>query len=78
MVYPSLKEEYMYSYYIVDVDPSPSSETYENNVCIQILPKHDQPCNHVNDTIDSPPSLIIVPSSTTTIGICNQSIKPHF
>jgi hypothetical protein len=77
-VYPSLKEEGLHSSYIVDVDPSPSSETYENNVCIQILPEHDQPCNHVNDTIDSPPSLIIVPSSTTTTRICNQSIEPHF
>jgi hypothetical protein len=77
-VYPSLKEEDMHSSYIVDVNPSPSSETYENNFYIQILPEHDQPCNHVNDTTDSPPPLIIVPSSTTTAGICNQSTEPHF
>ena len=77
-IYPSLKEEGLHSSYIVDVDPSPSFETYENNVYIQILPEHDQLCNQVNDTTDSPPSLIIVPSSTTTAGICNQSIKPHF
>jgi hypothetical protein len=77
-IYPSLKEEGLHSSYIVDVDPSPSSETYENNFFIQILPKHDQPCNHVNDTIDSPPSLIIVPYSTTTTGIFNKSIEPNF
>ena len=73
-----MKEESLHSSYIVDVDPSPSSETYENNFFIQILPKHDQPCNHVNDTIDSPPSLIIVPYSTTTTGIFNKSIEPNF
>jgi hypothetical protein len=77
-IYPSLKEEGQCSSYIVDVDPSPSSETYETNVCIQVILEHDQPCNHVNDTTDLPSSLIIVPSSTTTTGICNQSIEPHF
>jgi len=77
-IYPSLKEEGLHSSYTVDVDPSPSSETYENNFFFQILPEHDQPCNHVNDTIDSPPSLIIVPYSTTTTRICNKSIEPHF
>jgi hypothetical protein len=77
-VYPSLKEEDINSSYIVDVDLSPSSGTYENNFCIPILPEHDQPCNHVNDTTDSPPSMIIVPYSTTIAGICNQSIEPHF
>jgi len=61
----------MHSSYLVDVDPSPSSETYENNIFIQILPKHGQPCNHVNDITDSPISLITVPSSTTIVGICN-------
>jgi hypothetical protein len=77
-VYPYVEEEGIHSSYIVDVDPSPSYETYENNFFIQILPKHDQPCNHVNDTIDSQISLIIVPYSTTTTRICNQSIEPHF
>jgi hypothetical protein len=73
-----LKEEDINSSYIVDVDLSPSSGTYENNFFIPILPEHDQPCSHVNDTTDSPPSMIIVPYSTTIAGICNQSIEPHF
>jgi hypothetical protein len=77
-IYPYLKEEDMHSSYIVDVDPSTSSETYENKFCIQILPEHDQPCNHVNDTTASPPYLIIVPYSTTIDGIFNQSTEPHF
>jgi hypothetical protein len=73
-----LKEDGLQYSYIVDVDLSPSSKTYEKFFCIQILREYDHPCYHVNDTTDSPPSLIIIPYSTTIVGIFSQSIEPHF
>jgi hypothetical protein len=66
VVYPSLKEEDIPSYYIVDFDLIPSPQPIEkNDVCIQIPPKNDNPCNHVNNKYHLPPPQIIAP-------FCNQ------
>jgi hypothetical protein len=56
VIYPSFKKEDLLPSCILDIEPFLSSKSYVNDVGIQILPEHDQPCNHLNDKDDSPPS----------------------
>jgi hypothetical protein len=77
-VYPSLEEDDLHSACVVDVDHISSPHPFhKDDVCIQVLPEIDQPCNREDDETDLSPSQILSPT-TITAKLCNQFVKPHF
>ena len=76
--YPSLKEEDLHSSCVIDIDPILSPQPIQkDDVCIQVLPESDRPCNYEDDEIDLSPFQILSPIIITT-EICNQPVETHF
>jgi hypothetical protein len=76
-IYPSLEEEDMPSSCVVDVDfVSSPQPIHKDELCIEIPPEFDQPCNLEEVETDSKPSQISSPS-VVSVEPFHQSIKLH-
>jgi hypothetical protein len=76
-IYPSLEKEDLPSTCVVDVDLVSSPQPiHKDEICIQIPPEFDHPCNLEEVEIDSKPSQISLPSAIT-VEPCHQLVKPH-
>jgi hypothetical protein len=76
-IYPSLEEEDLPSACIVDVDLVSSPQPiHKDELCIQIPPEFDHPCNLEEVETDSNRSQISSPFAVT-VEPCHQLVKPH-
>jgi hypothetical protein len=76
-IYSSLEGEDLPSSYVVYVDLVSSPQPiHKDELCIQIPPEFDHPCNLEEVATDSNPSLISSPPDVI-IEPCHQLVKPH-
>jgi hypothetical protein len=76
-IYPSLEEEDLPSTYVVDVDLVCSPQPiHKDEICIEIPPKFDHPCNLKEVETDSNPSQISLPTAIN-IETFHQLVKAH-